>query len=66
MWRRRTGIEPAERGSLVPTALKAAGATRSPDASGDHATNVRQVKKLLLLILLLGLGAFAAKKLREA
>ncbi len=33
VWRRWTGIEPAERGSLVPTALKAAESTRYPDTS---------------------------------
>ena len=33
MWRRWTGIEPAGRGSLVPTALKAAEPTRYPDTS---------------------------------
>ena len=34
--RRWTGIEPAGRGSLVPTALKAAEPTRYPDTSGRH------------------------------
>ena len=33
-WRRWTGIEPAGRGSPVPTALKAAEPTRYPDISG--------------------------------
>jgi len=33
LWRRWTGIEPAGRGSLVPTALKAAEPTRYPDTS---------------------------------
>ena len=32
-WRRWTGIEPAERGSPVPTALKAAEPTRCSDTS---------------------------------
>jgi hypothetical protein len=32
-WRRWTGIEPASRGSLVTTALKAAEPTRYPDTS---------------------------------
>jgi D-2-hydroxyacid dehydrogenase (NADP+) len=36
LWRRWTGIEPAGRGSLVPTALKAAEPTRYPDTSGRH------------------------------
>ncbi len=33
LWRRWTGIEPAGRGSPVPTALKAAEPTRYPDTS---------------------------------
>jgi len=35
-WRRWTGIEPAVRGSLAPTALKAAEPTRYPDTSADE------------------------------
>ena len=37
-WRRWTGIEPAGRGSLVPTALKAAEPTRYPDTSASEST----------------------------
>ncbi len=39
-WRRWTGIEPAGRGSLVPTALKAAEPTRYPDTSAHESTGV--------------------------
>jgi hypothetical protein len=37
-WRRWTGIEPAGRGSPVPTALKAAESTRYSDTSVDDTT----------------------------
>jgi len=40
-WRRRTGIEPAERGSLVPTVLKTAEPTRYSYASVAKAISPR-------------------------
>ncbi len=77
LWRRWTGIEPAGRGSLVPTALKAAESTRHPDTSVVHAirpgaaaSSDRLVsgamKKIILLIGLLGVLAFAAKKVKSS
>ena len=48
------------------TAMKAGGATRSPDTSLVQDSNVRRMKKLLLLVVLIALGALAAKKLQNA
>jgi len=60
--RRWTGIEPAGRGSLVPTALK-----RTPPA--DTVAAVRYaatMKRLILLIAVIALVAAAVKKLQSS
>ena len=72
MWRRWTGIEPAGRGSPVPAALKAVEPTRCPDTSGgdptdnpvDEGVRVAAMKKILVLLVVVGLVALAAKKVR--
>jgi len=78
-WRRWTGIEPAGRGSLVPTVLKTAAPTRRADTSVAEGTRQRPrrrtprrgwlrssaMKRLLLLVILIALGAAAAKKLQS-
>ena len=65
-WRRWTGIEPAGRGSPVPAALKAVEPTRRSDTSAAHPNAVpcRVMKRLLILVAVLGLAAFAVKKVK--
>lgn len=71
-WRRWTGIEPAGRGSLVPTALKAAEPTRYPDTSASQGSRRRSwgyslgMKRFIMLVALVALVAAAVKKLQTA
>ena len=76
-WRRWTGIEPAVQGSPAPPALKAGAATRPADTSAGDATAARSpsvegasyahgMKKLLVVLVVLALAAFAVKKLQDA
>ncbi len=63
--RRWTGIEPAGRGAPVPAALKAVGPTRRPDTSvGQDTGTLRAMKRLVLLVAVLGLAAFAIRKVK--
>jgi len=79
-WRRWTGIEPAGRGSLVPTALKAAESTRYPDTSVHEARGwidhegaaeepvgyARPMKRLILLVVVVALAVLAAQKVAKS
>ena len=67
--RRWTGIEPAGRGSLVPTALKAAEPTSTRTPPADTVAAVRYaatMKRLILLIAVIALVAAAVKKLQSS
>jgi hypothetical protein len=67
------GIEPTGRGSPVPLVLKTRGPTRRPFTSGNCVSRLEfpghlapreevRMKKLMLLVIVLALGAVVAKK----